>query len=140
MMPPRLTELFTNGEAACLCAIAMEVKRRGRCDLYVDKIAAFAGVSRSTAKNAIREAKRLKLIEVQEWRQAPDWNGPNRIRIVDQAWLAWLAHGQKEMTVRNLTTTTNQVDSIAPKTRGERPQRSYRKGAGGSSVPRAAPG
>ena len=140
MMPSRLTELFTNGEAACLYVIAMEVKRRGRCDLYVDKIAAFAGVSRSTAKNAIREAKRFKLIEVQEWRQAPDWNGPNRIRIVDQAWLAWLAHGQKEMTVKKLTTTSNQFDSIAPKERGEGPKRSYPRKDIGAVVRRAGPG
>jgi hypothetical protein len=95
MMPPGLALKFTVGERAVLYVIATEVQRRGRCDLYLDKIAAFAGVGRSTAKNAIREAKRLRLLTVEPWKQAPDWNGPNRIRIVDQAWLAWLAHGPK---------------------------------------------
>jgi hypothetical protein len=110
MLPPVLACRFTLGERAVLYVIATEVSRRGRCDLYVDQIAAFAGVSRSTAKNAIREARKLGVIEVEPWKQAPDWNGPSRIRIVDKAWLTWLAHAAKKMTVKNLTTTPKPVE------------------------------
>jgi hypothetical protein len=105
MMPPGLALKFTVGERAVLYVIATEVSRRGRCDLYVDQLAAFAGVSRSTAKNAIRVARKLGVIEVELWKQAPDWNGPNRITIKSKEWLVWLAHGRQKMTVKNLTTT-----------------------------------
>jgi hypothetical protein len=37
-----------------------------------------------------------QLIEVEPRKQAPDWNGPNRIRIVSKEWQLWLAHGAKE--------------------------------------------
>jgi hypothetical protein len=115
MMPPALALKFTVGERAALYVVATEVSRRGRCDLYVDQIAAFAGVSRSTTKNALRVAKRLGMIEVDPWKQAPDWNGPNRVRIVSKEWLAWLAHGRQKMTVKNLTTTPKPVEREAVK-------------------------
>ena len=107
-MPPGLGCRFTEGERAVLNVIATEIRRDGKCELYIDAIASRAGRSRSTTKNAIREAKRLCLIEVQDWKQAPDWNGPNCIRIVSPEWLTWLAHGQTEMTVKKLTTNQNQ--------------------------------
>ena len=95
LMPPGLALRFTVGERAVLYVIATEIRRRGQCDLYVDQIAAFSGTSRSTTKNAIREARRLKLIDVQAWKQAPDWNGPNRITIISGEWLSWLEHGRE---------------------------------------------
>jgi hypothetical protein len=107
MMPPGIALKFTVGERAALYVVATEVKRRGQCDLYVDQIAAFAGVGRSTCKNALRMAKRLGLITVDERRIGYRYNDANRVRIVSKEWLAWLAHGQKE-TVNFLTRTTNQ--------------------------------
>jgi len=135
MMPPGLALRFTVGERAVLYVIATEIKRRGRCDLYVDQIAAFSGTSRSTTKNAIREAKRLRLIKITEWKQAPDWNGPNRILIVSQEWLVWLAHGAKEMTVKNLTTTDRPVFKPRTVSRGEGQQSGYRTRNGRGTVP-----
>jgi hypothetical protein len=117
MMPPALACRFTVGERAALYVVATEASRRGRCDLYVDQIAAFAGVSRSTAKNAIRVAKRLGMIKVEPWKMVADWNGPSRIRIVDKAWLAWLAQGRQKMTVKNLTTTLKPDSERAVKQR-----------------------
>jgi hypothetical protein len=135
MMPPALALRFTVGERAVLYVIATEIKRRGRCDLYVDQIAAFSGTSRSTTKNAVRMAKRLRLIKITEWKQAPDWNGPNQILIVSQEWLAWLAHGRKEMTVKNLTTTDRPVFYPRTVSREEGLQRAYRTRKGGGAVP-----
>ena len=87
-----------------LYVIATEVKRRGQCDLYNGQIAAFAGVGPTTARNALRAAKRLGLIEVDERRLSRRYNDANRITIVSREWLAWLAHGQKE-TVKNVKPT-----------------------------------
>jgi hypothetical protein len=104
MMPPGLAARFTVGERAALYVIATEVKRRGQCDLYIDQIAAFAGVCRTTARNAQRMAKRLGLIQIDERRLSRRYNDANRTTIVSREWLAWLAHGQKE-SVKKLKPT-----------------------------------
>jgi len=135
MIPPRLGERFTIGEGAVLYIVAMETLRIGRCDLFIDAIAGRAGVSRSTVKNAIRFARRLGLIEVKEWRQAPDWNGPNTITIISKEWLTWLAHGRSEMTVKKLTSTIRPVFSQRGFSRVAWPQAAFRGGARGESGP-----
>jgi hypothetical protein len=99
-MPPGLAEQFTVGERAVLYVVAQEVELHGQCDLYIDQIAAFAGVGRSTTRNALREAKRLDLIRVDERRLSARYNDANRITIISWEWRAWLAHGRKE-TVKN---------------------------------------
>jgi DNA-binding MurR/RpiR family transcriptional regulator len=45
---------FTPGEQAALAVVAREVQARQVCVLPIDAIAALAGVSRSTVKNALR--------------------------------------------------------------------------------------
>ena len=96
-----------------LYVIALEVKRRGQCDLYTDQIAAFAGVGRSTCRNALRQAKRLGLIAVEERRLSRRYNDANRVTIISREWLVWLAHGQKE-TVKNVK-PTQQPDYQQPR-------------------------
>jgi hypothetical protein len=139
MMPPGLALKFTVGERACLYVIATEIKRRGACSLYVDAIAAFAGVCRSTAKNAIRAAKRLRLIEVTERKLAPDWNAANIITIVAPEWLTWLAHGRTEMTVKKMSTTNQPDFNPRAVSRGESPRNGFPTKRGGDAVPRGGP-
>jgi hypothetical protein len=139
LMPYGLAAKFTDGERAVLTVIATEIKRRGQCDLYIDQIAAFAGVSRTTVKNATRRARGLALIEVEEWRQAPDWNGPNRIRIVSREWLAWLALGETKMTVKSAPTTQNQYINHRTNFRVDRPKAAFREGRGARFSDRSGP-
>jgi hypothetical protein len=100
MMPPGLALHFTVGEQAVLSVVATEVKLRGQCDLYTDQIAAFAGVGRSTTRNALRQAKRLGLLQIDERRLSHRYNDANRITIVSPEWRTWLAHKPKQ-TVKN---------------------------------------
>jgi hypothetical protein len=67
-VPGRIAAGFTQGEAAVLSVIGREVQRGGRCEMPLDKIAALAGVSRSTVQNALREARRVGLVTVTERR------------------------------------------------------------------------
>jgi hypothetical protein len=131
LMPPRIAALFTEGERSALAVIAKEIKLRGEhCNLYIGQIESLAGVKRSTVKNATRKAKSLGLLTVGEWKQAPDWNGPNRIRIIAKDWVTWLAHHRElKMTVKPMTTTRNQYLNPARFHPGERPQ-GYRKEGG----------
>jgi hypothetical protein len=108
MMPPGLAAAFTVGERAALYVVATEVKRRGQCDLYTDQIAAFAGVGRTTCRNALRIAKRLGLIQIDERRLSARYNDANRITIISREWRVWLAYGRKE-TVKNVKPTYQPV-------------------------------
>jgi hypothetical protein len=63
--------------------------RRGDCRLCIDHIAALAGVARSTVKNAIRQARTLGLVTVEERQQTAWRNLSNVVRIVSKEWQAW---------------------------------------------------
>ncbi len=68
-MPPSLACRFTVGELAVLRIVGDEVRENGHCDRTLAEVAARAGVSRSTAKNAIRAAAAMGLVTVQERRR-----------------------------------------------------------------------
>lgn len=89
-LPPGIAARFTLAETAVLAIVSAETSRRGDCRLYVDHIAAVAGVSRSTVKTAIRQARTLGLITVEERPQTAFRNLSNVVRIVSKEWTAWL--------------------------------------------------
>jgi transposase len=68
-MPPSLASYFTVGELAVLRIVADDVAANGQCVKSIAEIAARAGVCRTTAQNAIREAARQGLLVVQERRR-----------------------------------------------------------------------
>lgn len=88
--PPAIAARFTVGEQAALAVIAQEVARHGACRFFIEKIAALAGVTRSTVKRALKEAHGLGLIRIEERRLTGWRNDANVVTIVDPAWLAWL--------------------------------------------------
>lgn len=103
-MPPALACRFTTGELAVLRIVADEFRDRGSCTLCLDAIAARAGVSRSLAKAAIKQARRLGMVEVIERRRVGAKSLPNVVTVVDREWLAWIARG-KAIGGRNQPTT-----------------------------------
>ena len=89
-LPPQLAARFTMGEAAVLAVVAAETVRRKDCRLAVGHIAAIAGVSETTVRNAVRQAVRHGLITVEE-RRITGWrNDTNVLHIVAPEWTAWL--------------------------------------------------
>jgi hypothetical protein len=99
-MPPALACQFTWGEVvAVLRIIGDEVKRHGSCSLYIDAIAAMAGMHRTTVQNALRQARRLSLITVEE-RRPPGRRKSltNIVRVVSEEWLTWLRRGPRAAT------------------------------------------
>lgn len=89
-MPPTLACQFTTGELAALRIVADETRQHGGCRLHLDAIAARAGVCRTTAQNALRAARRLSLITVQERRRRGLPSLTNVVRIVSREWQLWL--------------------------------------------------
>lgn len=94
-LPDILRGHFTEGERATLTVIAGEVGQRGHCALPLDKIAALAGVSRTTCQNAIHEARRRGLLSVTLRPRRGAKNLPNLIEITSAEWLAWIVRGSK---------------------------------------------
>ena len=105
VMPPALASRFTTGELAVLRIVADEFQARQVCALCLDAIAARAGVSRTLAKDAIRQARRLGMVEVRERRRTGAKSLPNVVTVIDREWLAWMKRGPKAIGGRNSTTT-----------------------------------
>ena len=94
-LPPTIAARFTLAEQAVLSLVAAETVRRKDCRLAVEHLAAIVGVCRSTVKNAIREARKLGLLTVEERPVTGFRNLPNVVRIVSAEWTAWLRLARK---------------------------------------------
>jgi NADH:ubiquinone oxidoreductase subunit len=94
-LPPGLAARFTLAEQAALALVAAESARRGDCRLSIPHLAAVVGVAETTVRNAIREARKLGLLTVEERRLTGYRNDTNVVRIVSPEWTAWLRLGRK---------------------------------------------
>src|SRR4051794_41861532 len=92
-LPPALAARFTLAETAVLAVLAAEVLRHGACTLTVGHIAALAGVSETTVRNALREARGLGLVSIEERRLTAWRDAPNVVRIVSRGWLGGVGVG-----------------------------------------------
>ena len=93
-LPPQIAAHFTPAEVAALAVVAEEVRQHGRCESPLDKIAAVAGVSRSSVRNALRSARLLGLVSVTERRHRGAKSETNLVAIVSAEWLEWLRLGE----------------------------------------------
>jgi hypothetical protein len=89
-LPDRLRHCYTEGNRAVLCIVAGEIKQHGVCALPIDKIAALAGVCRTSVQNALHEARRLRHIRIAERPQPGRKHLPNIVEIIAPEWLAWM--------------------------------------------------
>ncbi len=90
-LPPAIAARFTMGEAAALGVVLAEVAMTGRCELSHGAVGGRAGVSVSTVKRAIGEAKRLGLVAVTERRLTWCRNLPNVVTILSAELRTWVA-------------------------------------------------
>ena len=89
-LPPAIAARFTLAEQAVLALVAAEVVRRKDCRLAVGHLAAIVGVAETTVRNAVREARKLGLLTVEERQITGFRNDTNIVRIVSPEWTAWL--------------------------------------------------
>jgi hypothetical protein len=87
---PRSAPFAKEGQRAVLCIVAGEIKHRGLCDLPIDKIAALAGVCRTTVQTTIHEARRLGHIKITERPIPGRKHLPNVVEIASAEWPAWI--------------------------------------------------
>ena len=89
-LPPAMAAAFTTAELAALAVVIMEIATKGSCGLPAAAIAGRAGVGVSSARNAVREARRRGILCVQERRIRYDRNAPNRITIASRELALWV--------------------------------------------------
>lgn len=143
-LPPALAAKFTTSEASVMRIVGDECRDRGRCDLALDAIAARAGVSRTTAQNAIRLARRLGLVHVEERPQTGAKNLTNVVTVVDREWRQWLARGPKGIGFRKFAPSETQVlskgrmaePSSSPRAPGVRFERGRQRWSATQKAPR----
>jgi len=93
ILPPHVSESFTEGERAALFIIADDCRLKGYCDASAKEIADRAGVGITTVRNAYRQAKIRGLIDIEE-REAEGRRGkhsPNIYRIACLLWKKWIS-------------------------------------------------
>lgn len=89
-LPPALASAFTAGEQAVLAVVALEASKRGKCTLAIGHIAALAGVCATLVKRALRQARTLGLLAIEERRISRSRNDTNVVTIASREWSAWL--------------------------------------------------
>lgn len=143
-LPDTLRHHYTEGQRAVLCIIAGEVRERGFSDLPIDRIAALAGVCRTTVQTTLHEARRLGHLRITERPVAGRKHLPNLVEIVSTAWLAWIKHGGRRgigSKALNLASTTKSSQQIRPAPAVlQRPERACERGLGAGAVPLASIG
>jgi hypothetical protein len=92
-LPPQLAAHFTIAELSVLRIVSDECRGRGVCDRSLAEIAARAGTSKTTARNALRTAARLGLITTQERRRRGQASLTNVVTIVSAEWRTWQSRG-----------------------------------------------
>ncbi len=89
-LPPALAAQFTLAEQSVLAVVAVEVAKKGQCTLTIGHLAALAGVSETTVRNALREAEARELISIDRRRRTAWVSYPNTVKIVSREWSSWL--------------------------------------------------
>lgn len=90
-LPPQVAAHFTQAEVAVLAVVTREVGQHGRCTLTIGHIASVAGVCPTSVRNALREARALGFITIEERRLSACRNAPNRVSVISAEWCAWIA-------------------------------------------------
>ena len=89
-MPPNMAAGFTQAENAALAVILREIATTGSCGLAAVAIAGRAGVSTSSARNAVREARSRGILHVVERRISYSRNEPNLITTASRELALWV--------------------------------------------------
>lgn len=123
-MPRVMWKHYTEGERAVMCVVGDQVKRHGYCDLAIDRIAAVAGVSRTTCQNALRKARNVELahVTVEERPRAGQKNLTNVIRIIAKDWLGWL---KRSIGFKRVNPTVAKEDKTSKPASVDRSQEAY---------------
>ena len=95
-LPPGPAGWLTEGQRAVLTVVGREAARGvPSCTWPIAKIAALAGVERTTVQGALRLARGLGLVRVRQRRRWGARSDTNVVTVEDPAWWGWLKRHPK---------------------------------------------
>lgn len=122
-MPPHLAKEFRESARALLAVLVQEVRKRGHCARPIAELAARAGICCTTAKQALRIAERLGLLEIKRRPRPGQKNLPNMITIRSSEWRLWIEKGSPSTGGKEVSPTNKspfkKEPSGAPERLGE---------------------
>ena len=112
-VPSTIACSFTTAELAVLTVIAIECgkKKTRLCTLPIAAIAALGGTSRTVVQGAIRLARHLGLVSVQERPRPGQRSDTNLLRIISSEWKIWLRLGNNNRVLKRTYHVSKKVDS-----------------------------
>lgn len=139
-LPPHLACKFTVSEQAVLRIVGDECRDHGACALHLDAIAARAGVCKTVVQNALRQARRLGLVDLRERRRRGQRSLTNVVRIVSAEWRAWLVRGGgfRKMNTTDTVASKGLGEGRDPTGFGARWQRQWKPYDPGDGAPKSA--
>lgn len=117
-LPDTMRHYYTEGQRAVLCIIAGEIKHHGVCDLPIDKIAALAGVCRTTVQTTLHEGRRLFHLKITERPMRGRKSLTNLVEIRSPEWRAWISRAPSEH--RPIGSTSVKMASTTKNTEGRK--------------------
>ena len=113
--------------------VAGEIKRHGICDFPIDKIAALAGVCRTTVQTTMHESARLGHIRITPRPRPGRKSLTNIVEIISTEWKTWIKRGPSpaRQIGSNPAKIASPTKNIDFKTKG-----AFRKEGGGVSTGR----
>jgi hypothetical protein len=92
-LPPEFRRHYTESQRAVLFIVAGEVKRSGVCELPIDKVAALAGVCRSSVQATLNKAAELFHLKIRHRPRRGEKSDTNWIEIASSEWREWIRRG-----------------------------------------------
>jgi hypothetical protein len=89
-LPDQLRHYYTEGQRAVLFIVAGENTRHGTCNLPIDKIAALAGVCRTTVQTTLHEARLRSHIKIIERPRPGRKSLTNLVEVISPDWRHWI--------------------------------------------------
>ena len=133
--PDNLRHHYTEGQHSVLCIVAGEIKRHGICNFPIDKIAALAGVCRTSVQTAMHEARRISHITIKERPQPGRKSLTNIVQIRSLEWRAWL--GRAPSAARSIGSNSVKIMSTTKNIDLERKRQSMKTSKGEATGHRA---
>ena len=134
-LPAKLAQHFTLGQQAVLAVVGPLAATISGCRLTLATIARRAGVCVTTARDALRLARLLGLVMIEERRVRGARSLPNVVRVTRVRWKTWLLR-RREMrasAARKAEGGSKNADTVLNKKKAEQDEAPKREASGAAA-------
>lgn len=119
-MPPHLAKEFRESARALMGVLVQEVHKHGHCARSIAELAARAGICHTSAKQALRTAERLELIEIKRRPRPGQKNLTNIVTIRSPEWQLWIERKSRSTGGKDVPPTNRNLSRREARSAPER--------------------